>query len=239
METLEKNKIKERIAKITSLFLLLLIMIALGVSFYYNYTLQNQVNERDILIEKLTQRDSILNKIIDFHYDSISKSTSWEYRIREGKVLKYNELANELDKSNNDYNQISITHNQIIAEKNQNINDYKYLSNSFNLLNKDYNELLKKYSLLIAKYNENISDQNKLVGNYNLISDSLSSFKSIVRLIQSNYNIDYNINRKGNIKEISIKANKLDSALVLLPYFRDRLKLDKEKKVWIINTGKK
>lgn len=238
MENLEKNKIKERIGKVTSLFILLLVLISLGVSLYYNQTLQEQVNERDILIKDLTQKDSILNQIMDIKYDSVTKTTSYSYRVRDGKVLKYSSLADELDKSKNDYDQISEKHSKIINENNQNINDYNSLLNSFNSLNKDHQELQARFNSLVDKFNIKIADKNKLIDDLNVLADSLSSYKSVVRLIQSNYQINYSIIRNGRSKDISINADKLDSALVLLPYFRDRLKLDNAGKVWTVITRK-
>lgn len=234
MENSAKNKIKDKIGKVTSLFLLLTLLTAFGVSFYYNETLQKQVNERDNLIYKLTQRDSILNKIMDIEYDSISETTSYSYLTRDGKVLKYNELVSELEQSRNNYNQISERHNRIT-------NDYinrDTLSIFLDSLNLEHNGLIIQYNELIEKYNSSIENRIELTKKYFQVLDSLSSFKSIVDLTQSKYSIDYNIRKNGNYKEISIKADKIDSALILLPYFRDRLKLDNEKKVWIINTGK-
>lgn len=237
MENLAENKTKERISKVTSSFLLLLILISLGVSLYYNMTLQEQINKRDFLIEKLTQRDSILNKIMNIKYDSISKSISYSYRTRDGKILKYNELSVELDKSLEDYNKIAEKHKSIVDQNNQNINDYNSLSKSFNSLTQDHTKLIEKYNSLVGEYNELAERKTKLSNSFNQVTDSLSSFKTVIKLIQSNYPIDFKINQDGTIKEISIKAEQLDSALILLPYFRNRLKLDKDKKVWSIKTG--
>lgn len=231
MENLEKNKIKERIGKITTFLILLLIFISLGVSLYYNQTLQEQVNERDVLIKDLTQKDSILNQIMDTKYDSVTKTTSFSYRVKDGKVLKYNSIANELYKTIKDYDQIYKKHNKIIIKNNQNVMDY-------NLLNKDYVELQVRFNSLVDEFNGKIADKNKLTDENNLLRDSLASYNSVIRLIQSNYHVNYNISRNGKKKNISVNADKLDSALVLLPYFRDRLKLDKEGKVWTIKTSK-
>lgn len=237
MENLAENKTKEKISKVTSLFLLLIILISLGVSLYYNMTLQEQINKRDFLIEKLTRRDSILNKIMNIKYDSISKSISYSYRTRDGKILKYNELAVELDKSIEDYKEIAQKHKLIVEQNNQNINDYNSLSKSFDLLTQDHYKLIEKYNSLVGEYNEMVKRQTQLDNRFNQVADSLSSFKTVIKLIQSNYPIDFKINRDGTIKKISIKAEQLDSALILLPYFRNRLKLDKGKNIWLIKTG--
>lgn len=108
--------------------------------------------------------------------------------------MKYNEISDELDKSNNDY------------------------------------------SSILKEYNKSIEENKQTIEDYNLIQDSLSSYKTIVDLIQSNYFIDYKIINDGKYRKIIIKSEKLDSALILLPYFRDRLK--REGNVWKINTRK-
>ena len=236
MENLEKNKIKKKIGRITLLFLLILILISLGVSLFYNIKLQEQVDKRDIIIEQLTQRDSILNQIMEFQYDSISKTISYTYRIKDGKVLKYNELSNELDKFLDDYSQFLKKNIKIVDENNQNIEDYNSLIKEFSSLYNDYKDLQKKYNNLISYYNKNIVMTRSDLNNHNLVLDSLSNYKAIVDLIHSNYFIDYKIVDDGKYRKISIKSEKLDSALILLPYFRDRLK--KEKNVWKIITGK-
>lgn len=100
MANLENNKIKEKISKVTNGLLLILILVSLGVSVFYNIKLQEQVDKRDSIIEHLTQRDSILKQIMEIKYDSISKTISYTYRSINGKVMKYNEISDELDKSN-------------------------------------------------------------------------------------------------------------------------------------------
>jgi len=232
MKNLEKNKLIDLIIKVTLLLISIIIIVGLGVSLYYNDTLQKQIYKRDILIEKLTKHDSILNMIIDIKYDSVSKTSTWEYRMRGGEILKYNVIAEELDKTKDDYNKIIDRHNEIIKQNTQNINDYNSLANSFTSLNQDHNKL-------IGIYKENIEKYNKMINTFSQVSDSLTSLNSIVKLAQSNYDITYSIRRNGNMKEISIRSDKLDSALVLLPFFRDRLKLDTIKNIWTIRIDKK
>lgn len=216
MESLGKNRSRERLV-LASFFLLLFILIGLTISLYFNYRLQEQIYERDVLIQDLTQRDSILNNIMEFEYDSTSKTTSWKYRLREGKIIKYNDLAKELDSTSIDYNRISKKHEKISKENSQNVDDYNSLSRSFNSL---------------------IGEYNGLVNQLNEKTDSLSSFKLVVQSLQSKYNVEYEIGRRGGVKEVTIKSSKIDSGLILLPYFRDRLKYDSQKKVWIINITK-
>lgn len=238
MENLEKNRIKTRMGRVVLLFLILLVFVSLGVSLYFNETLQLQINERNVLIEDLTRSDSILKQIMDFEYDSVNHSSSYSYRTRDGRILKYNELARDLDESEKKYEQISLKHSKILNDNNKDLEDFNTIVNDYNSLSQEYNSLLKSYKLLIGDYNEIVVRQRKYINDLNQVSDSLSSFKIILRLIQKDYNISYSINTKGDIKSISVKSDKVDSALVLLPFFRDRLKLDREKGMWEIKTNK-
>lgn len=236
MENSKKNNIKERISSVTRVLLLILVFIFLGVSIFYNIKLQEQVNKRDLIIEQLTQRDSILNQIMEIKFDSISKTITYTYRLKDGKVMKYSELSNELDKIHDDYSQIVNKHSKLLKDNIRNIEDYNTLTNDFNSLVNNYGELQKKYNNLIVTYNKNNQTGRSIIDNYNLISDSLSSFKTLVNLIHSKYFIDYKIEKDGNYRKISVKSEKLDSALILLPHFRDRIK--KEKNIWKISTRK-
>ncbi|MDX9694536.1 MAG: hypothetical protein RBT49_01990 [Bacteroidales bacterium] len=236
MENSEKNKIKEKISNVTRGLLLILIFIFLGVSIFYNIKLQEQVDKRDLIIEQLTQRDSILNQIMEIKHDSISKTTTFSFLVKDGKVMKYNELSDELVKSNNDYNQIINKHERLLLENNQNIENNKLLIQDYNNLYNDYKDFQKKYNNLIDAYNKNNESTKKNFNNYSQTIDSLSNYKTIVDLIRSRYFIDYQITNDGKYRRISIQSEKLDSALILLPYFKDRIK--KENDVWKINTRK-
>jgi len=107
---------------------------------------------------------------------------------------------------------------------------------SYNKLVDDYIDLKERYNNLISKYNKNIEINKRSVNSRNEIIDSLSNYKTVVDLLHSHYFIDYTITTEGKNRKISIEAEKLDSALILLPYYRDRIKREKNK--WIINTRK-
>ena len=54
-------------------------------------------------------------------------------------------------------------------------------------------------------------------------------------LIKRSYDIDYHVEDEGeNQIKVSISAEKADSAFMLLPYYRKKLKFDNIKNVWII-----
>ncbi len=79
--------------------------------------------------------------------------------------------------------------------------------------------------------------------NYNLLLDSIYRIENLVRrqrnalkLIEKNYGVqfDYSVDSNKNMTIITMKNHeKIDSALILLPYYRNRLE-KKEDGTWII-----
>nr|WP_319511332.1 hypothetical protein [uncultured Draconibacterium sp.] len=192
-----ENNIKAKVFKATITLLQLIVLVALAVTIFYNTRLQEQVYERDIIIEQLSQRDSILSKIMEIEYDSIAGTISYTYSSQNGKVLKYNDLNEQLDIFKDKYN-IAINELQRFSE--------------------EYNNLIKDYNLLAEEY-------------YNA-TDTLAMYESLTGLLESVYSVHYELSHNENTRTVRVIAPKVDSALILLPYFRDRLKKDKDK--WII-----
>jgi hypothetical protein len=236
MENLESNNAKKKISIVTLLLTMIITIILLGISVFYNIKLQDQIAKRDNIIQELTQHDSILKQIMEIKYDSITHTISYSYRIREGKILKYNQISDELDKSQKEYTDILNKNQKLLNENNQSIDDYNLLVNQYKSMLDNYQITNKKYSDLVQNYNFNIETSKKLNVKFNSTHDSLSIYKAIVSLINKNYSINYKIQIDGEFRKISISSEKLDSALVLLPYFRDRLTKDKD--VWKINLRK-
>ena len=65
--------------------------------------------------------------------------------------------------------------------------------------------------------------------------NSLSTTKAIFNRVCQRYDINIvNIKEQNGTLYFDIQAHKLDSALMLLPYYRHKLKYDSKKKVWKI-----
>lgn len=67
--------------------------------------------------------------------------------------------------------------------------------------------------------------------------DSTIIYKGYVNLAKQ-YGFKFSHKKNENNYTFSVKAERVDSALVLLPYFRDRLSFDSEKGMWTIITKK-
>lgn len=109
-------------------------------------------------------------------------------------------------------------------------------------------ELREDYDNLIGSLN-NLFDKSSLTDNgefdvvkfirsYNTMKDSIGNLKWRLNLIQKNYGIKVKHTEKKGTSYIEIiGSEKVDSALVLLPYYRNRLKEDKDGSWTIALTG--
>lgn len=92
---------------------------------------------------------------------------------------------------------------------------------------------------VVDKYNTLVNSYNMLVGRFNAKSDSLIETGMALGLIKKKFDISYSSSREGNSISVHVDATKADSAFMLLPYYRDKLKFDEEKKCWMVETKKK
>lgn len=92
---------------------------------------------------------------------------------------------------------------------------------------------------VVDKYNALVNSYNMLVGRFNVKSDSLIETGMALGLIKKKFDISYSSSREGNSISVHVDATKADSAFMLLPYYRDKLKYDEDKKCWMIETKKK
>lgn len=231
-----KSNLASKIDRIFAITTIVLLMIYSVVLTYYTDTLQEQLYERDVLIEKLSKRDSILNEIFTINYDTLNNTTSYTYIERNGEVVKYDVLAKDLDS----------TRNQLL-DKNEELAEVLYLSN----------DLQEELNVSQGKYDSLVYDYNKLVGNYNALGknsyenakyadsvfkvmkkslDSLAVFKTFTEFVEKNY--DFKFSLDNNNRTIQITNPKIDSALILFPYYKNRLSFDKSKNVWVIETDR-
>lgn len=94
----------------------------------------------------------------------------------------------------------------------------------------EYNSLRSEYTRLVTAYND-------LIGKYNENYSYSEALKAALSLIYGAYEIGYDIKMDSIKYKISLLPSpKIDSALILLPYFRENLEYDKEAGVWLITT---
>lgn len=78
------------------------------------------------------------------------------------------------------------------------------------------------------------SELRKLRNEYFLFKDSLDYAYRIIKNIKKTYDIDYDFRSESNYRIFQFKFGTVDSALLLFPYYKDRLKYDSTRKLWTI-----
>jgi len=161
-KAIKQNKKADKESSFFTLILFLLFIFSVIFIFLIskeNENLQSDNIEKTNIINKLQWTDSLFNQIMNVQYDSL-ETRSVSYRIRNGEIVKYNELVDENDK------------------------------------------LKKEQDILQRKLN----------------------------LVQRNYNITFD----ETDKYFTVHAKQIDSALLLLPHYRDKLKYDPKEQSWTI-----
>lgn len=81
-------------------------------------------------------------------------------------------------------------------------------------------------------------DYKRIFNLYNSLNDSLSLYNSMINLAKDQYGIKYSIK---NVKEdnkdvriITLMFTKIDSALLLYPHYKDKIRYNKEDDSWTV-----
>lgn len=200
------------------------LVLMMGSGLYYIYSLEEQIDERDRLIEELAFSDSLVKEYFDIERDSLNNVTY--YTLKQSKQKERIVYANDEKKfyAGNDV----LTSSEIIERYNSLIEEEAYLVG-------DYNELVKKYNSLIEEKSYLRDDYNELAKKYNKTYSYSKALEAALNLINRAYEIGYDIKMDSMEYKITLLPSpKIDSALILLPYFRDHLEHDRDAGVWLI-----
>ena len=215
-----------RLFKLALLWLVVISMTLLYL--FYNATeqistLESQIEQRDTLIQRLSHSNELIKEYFDVKYDSVKNEETF--------VLKDSKKT------------------RVEVEKMQTIHDVAYIKDedrfykngkriSSDSLIKEYNNLSQRnagdWKKIAEKYNSLVHEYNKLGSRLSAIEDSLWVKDLLLKNIEKYYKIQYNYNYKGNQVFTNISSPKLDSALMILDVYRDKLKYNPKKKQWII-----
>lgn len=238
---------KNKIAKVMTCAFIVLLMTFLFISMYYNSTMQREINHRDLLINKLLWSDSTLNAIMEIEYDSLTGTRSYTCRTSNGKPIKYNQLSRELDSVTiqvenyiEKYSSQEKEKDQVLLDYNHLVERYNTLVTSFNNLNNSNTESRNKLASITLEYNELVNEYNAISDQLMNLQDSIKICYSVISLIKKFYPIEYHIKRHNNeYRVITIKAPKLDSALMLYPFYKHKIEYNHQDSCWYIKGGKK
>lgn len=213
---------------------IILVVIIIGLTTIINSginyidRLENQIIERDSLISRLTISEALVKEYFDIEQDSLTNEIT--YTLKPSKQdpvqIVYRNMS-ETFQAGNDI----LTSEEVIKRYNSLIGEFSQYA--------DENEkLVDKYNQLVRNHNKLIKDYNELVTLYNNKSDNKAyseALKSALDLINKNYGINYEItNDSTSYKVVVPSSQKIDSALMLLPYFRENLHYDEKSRKWVI-----
>lgn len=207
-------------------FLWLIAVLLLLTYLFYDATeqisiLDSQIEQRDSLIKELSNSNDLIKEYFDIKYDSTKNEKT--YVLKDSKKTRI-----EVERWKHDVEYIKgedtffKNGKQISADSL--IKEYNNLSHRNTA---DWKEIVKKYNSLVAEY-------NKLGLKFSAIEDSLWVKNLLLKNSAKFYNIQYNYRYKGNHVITNLSSEKLDSALMLLELYRDKLKYDIKKKQWTI-----
>lgn len=195
----------------TILFVSIVVGLATIISSGLNYIneLEEQIIERDKLISRLAVSDALVREYFDIKQDSLTNEIV--YTLKPSKKEQVQIVERIIDGFG--------MGETIITPEEMRI--------KYNSIAKDYTKLVSKYNQLVGEYNE--------VVEHMAYNDAL---KAALDLIYKNYGLKCNIKKDSSMYIISLpEFSKVDSALILLPYFRENLHFDDKSGKWIITRS--
>ena len=105
--------------------------------------------------------------------------------------------------------------------------DFKVQQEYIDSLIKDYNSLVKEHLEIVEEYHSLVDKSNSLINEKRNLEDVLG-------IIEKKYKITYDISVDSKTIKISLKnTDMVDSAMVLLPFYRDKIER-KPNGLWIV-----
>ena len=187
------------------------------VSYLNEY--DEQVERQDSMIRRLTFSSDLVKEYFDIEEDTVAHTTT--YSLKESKRTKETEHITKYVEPTFVRDGKEMSTSELVAS-----------------INATDQESVEAVRSLVSKYNTLVHDYNQLREKYITTKDSLVIQEIALGLINRNYGIEYNTNLKGETRTIQVMGEKVDSALLLLPYYRHKLNYDPKSKAWIVEYEK-
>ena len=211
--------------KLSSVLALFFFVLFCG-SVFLNYKLagyldeyDEQVERQDSMIQRLSFSNELVKEYFDIEEDSVTHVTT--YSLKEDKRDKTTEHITKYIEPEFVREGKRMTPDELVAS-----------------INASDQESVEALRTLVDKYNTLVHDYNELGKKAKAISDTVVIQGMALKLIKRNYGIDYSSSLNGDIRTVHVQGNKVDSALMLLPYYRQKLTYDPKTKSWIVEYQK-
>lgn len=187
------------------------------VSYLNEY--DEQVEKQDSMIRRLTFSSDLVKEYFDIEEDTVAHTTT--YSLKESKRTKETERITKYIEPTFVRDGKEMTTSEFVAS-----------------INATDQESVEAVHSLVNRYNTLVNDYNQLREKYITTKDSMAIQEIVLGLIKRNYDIEFNTNLKGETRTIQVMGEKVDSALLLLPYYRHKLNYDPKSKAWIVEYEK-
>lgn len=213
---------------LTSLLIIVALSFVIAINTYINYVynLECQIYERDKLINQLTYSDKLVKDYFKIETDSTGKCIA--YVLKEEKTKRHYRRGNEI-----------LSEKELLDFVNQQNFKYNDFVNEYNNLVDDYNAILDQYDSLRIDYDQLVKMYNRQNRDFVLAKDSVKMMTIALHLMENGYDIGYEtMDDSLTCKVKIINTSRLDSALMLLPYFRENLLYDEKENKWFVKPKK-
>ena len=193
-----KNNIIRKLLWFVPILLIIVLLAAFLYSLYYIDRLEEQIWERDKTIQELSFRSDLVDEFFDIKYDTIEQTISYSLKSTKANYVIMQQDSTEL---------VFRIGDSLFSAKG---------------IVKEFNDLIKHYNQLYDDYYKTVNDCNN---EFNKNMHQIREMQSVLNLIEKKYNIQYEVKRDSTHSIIQLSnTEKIDSALMLLPYYKDRLK---------------
>lgn len=196
-------------------------LIANVVCIRYIGELETQIEQRDSIISKLTFSNDLVKEYFDIVEDTVTQQTL--YRLKDEKKTKIIQTKAE-------YIDRPVMVKPEFTRGDKIISTDELLS----IVNNGDSVYIEKIVSLSKQYNSLVNEYNETQKEKRALKDTVIFQGMALGLIKRSFDIDYTSRIEGNNYHVQLEASKADSAFMLFPYFKHKLKYDEKKKSWII-----
>ena len=221
MENSRFSRIYKNLPKIIIFVLVIALLIANVVCVCYIRELEIQIEQRDSIISRLTFSNDQVKEYFDIVEDTVTQRTL--YTLKDEKKTKIIQTKTE-------YVETPVMVETQFTRGDKVISTEELLS----IVNNGDSVYIDKIISLSKQYNSLINDYNAILKEKSSLKDTVIFQGMALGLIKRNYDIDYTSRLDGNNYHVQLEASKADSAFMLFPYVKHKLKYDEKKKSWII-----
>lgn len=221
MENDRISKINSILPRLVLFVFILASIIANFISFYYIEELETQIVQRDSIISKLTFSNNLVKEYFDIIEDSINQQTIY--------TLK-NEKKTRVVQTETKYVERQVTIEPTFVKGDKVFTTKELLS----IVNGGDSIMIENLKSISEKYNSLVKDYNESQKEIRALKDTIIYQGMALGLIKRNFDIDYSFDLDNNTFHVSLEASKADSAFVIFPYFKHKMKYDEKTKSWTI-----